>query len=94
MNGSTNQVTNNIDVVPSSNLATTCTPPADGFFTPANYRGAFEAGKKGWLNKWAYTSVVNIIPGLAPCPTDLNADGVTNTSDFLLFVAQFNLSCN
>ncbi|MFM9055379.1 MAG: hypothetical protein ACKOQY_01645 [Bacteroidota bacterium] len=94
VNGSTNQVTNNIDVVPTSNIATTCTPPADGFFVPANYRGAFEAGKKGWLNKWAYTSVVNIIPGLAPCPTDLNADGVTNTSDFLLFVAQFNLSCN
>ena len=94
INGTTNQVTDNIDVVPGSNIATTCTPPADGFFTPANYRGAFEAGKKGWLNKWAYTSVVNIVPGLAPCPTDLNSDGVTNTSDFLLFVAQFNLSCN
>lgn len=94
INGSTNQVTDNIDLTPTSNISTTCTPPADGFFVPANYRGAFEAGKKGWLNKWAYTSIVNIVPGLAPCPTDLNSDGVTNTSDFLLFVAQFNLSCN
>lgn len=94
INGTTNQVTDNIDLTPTSNITTTCTPPADGFFVPANYRGAFEAGKKGWLNKWAYTSIVNVVPGLAPCPTDLNSDGITNTSDFLLFVAQFNLSCN
>ena len=90
----TNPVTDNIDVVPSSNLSTVCTPPSDGFFTPANFRGAFEAGKKPWLNKWAYTSIVNVTPGLAPCPTDFTGDGVTNTSDFLIFVAQFNLSCN
>ncbi|MBK9402791.1 MAG: hypothetical protein IPN36_18730 [Bacteroidetes bacterium] len=94
INGSTNVVSDNIDVVPNSNLSTTCSAPNDGFFTPANYRGAFEAGKKPWLNKWAYTSVINVIPGLSPCPTDLNSDGQTNTSDFLLFVAQFNLSCN
>jgi hypothetical protein len=94
INGTTNVVSDNIDVVPTSNIATTCLPPADGFFTPANYRGAFEAGKKPWLNKWALTNVVNIIPGLSPCPTDLNADGFTNTSDFLIFVAQFNLACN
>lgn len=94
INGTTNVVSDNIDVVPSSNLATTCIAPADGFFTPVNFRGAFDATKKPWLNKWAYTSVINVIPGLAPCPTDLNADGQTNTSDFLIFVAQFNLSCN
>lgn len=94
INGTTNAVTNNIDVVPNSNLATTCTPPADGFFAPANYRGAFEAGKKPWLNKWAYTQVISVIPGLAPCPTDFNGDGITNTTDFLTFVSQFNLSCN
>lgn len=94
INGTTNAVTNNIDVVPNSNLTTTCTPPADGFFTPANYRGAFEAGKKPWLNKWAYTQVISVIPGLAPCPTDFNGDGITNTTDFLTFVSQFNLSCN
>lgn len=90
----TNPVTDNIDVVPSSNLATLCTPPSDGFFVPANYRGAFDSSKKPWLNKWAYTSIINVTPGLAPCPTDLTGDGVTNTSDFLIFVAQFNLSCN
>lgn len=94
INGTTNVVSDNIDVVPSSNLSTSCSAPNDGFFTPAPYRGAFEAGKKPWLNKWAYTSVINVIPGLTPCPTDLNSDGQTNTSDFLLFVAQFNLSCN
>lgn len=94
INGTTNVVSDNIDVVPTSNIATTCLPPADGFFTPANFRGAFEAGKKPWLNKWALTNVINIIPGLSPCPTDLNADGFTNTSDFLIFVAQFNLACN
>jgi len=91
---SSNPVTNNIVVVPTSNISTVCTPPVDGFFTPANFRGAFEAGKKPWLNKWAYTSIVNVTPGLVPCPTDLTGDGVTNTSDFLVFVAQFNLTCN
>lgn len=94
INGTTNAVSDNIDVVPNANIATTCTPPADGFFAPANYRGAFEAGKKPWLNKWAYTQVINVIPGLAPCPTDFNGDGITNTTDFLTFVSNFNLSCN
>lgn len=94
INGSTNQVTDNIDVVPTSNIATTCAPPADGFFAPANYRGAFEINKKPWLNRWAITNVINVIPGIQPCPTDLNSDGVTNTSDFLIFVGQFNLTCN
>ena len=94
INGATNAVSDNIDVTPTTNLATTCTAPADGFFTPANYRGAFAAGKKPWLNNWAITSIINIVPGLAPCPTDLDGSGATNTSDFLIFVAQFNLSCN
>ena len=94
INGTTNAVSDNIDVTPSPALTTSCFPAADGFFTPVNYRGAFDATKKPWLNKWALTSVINIIPGLSPCPTDLNADGFTNTSDFLIFVAQFNLACN
>ena len=92
--GNPNSVTDNIDVVPDANISTLCTPPNDGFFKAANYRGAFEAGKKPWLNNWAYTSVLSVIPGLKPCPTDLSGDGVTNTTDFLIFVAQFNLSCN
>ncbi len=29
----------------------------------------------------------------SPCPTDLNEDGITNTSDLLLFLGQFGVGC-
>ena len=94
MNTSTNVVTDTYDAVPNPNLATTCTPPVDGFFTIANYRGAFEAGKKSWLSNYSVNALLDLENGLVPCPTDINGDGVTNNVDFLQLVGSFNQSCD
>jgi len=32
--------------------------------------------------------------GVAACPTDLNFDGTTNVSDFLIFAPAFGTTCN
>jgi hypothetical protein len=32
--------------------------------------------------------------GVVACPTDLNADGVTDVLDFIIFAPAFNTSCN
>lgn len=94
MNTSTNSVSDKYDATPNPNLSTTCTPPVDGFFNPANYKGAFKAGEKSWLSDWAYGNLVNTSPGLVPCPTDINLDGITNNTDFLQLLGQFGQSCN
>jgi hypothetical protein len=96
INFSTNSVVGNdkFTVVPSSNLSTTASVPVNsGFFTPANYRGAFEAGKKSWLSDWSLLNVISFTPGLVACPTDINQDGITNNTDFLQLLGQFNQSC-
>ena len=80
-------------MIPSSNLSTTASAPNDGFFTPANYRGAFEAGKKSWLSDWSLLNVISLTSGLTACPTDINQDGTTNNVDFLQLLGQFNQSC-
>jgi hypothetical protein len=92
-NGTTNVVTTPYNATPAPALSSTLTAPADGFFTPAAYRGAFEGGKKSWLSDWTYTELLKTTPGLQPCPTDINADGITNNTDFLQLVGKFNQSC-
>jgi hypothetical protein len=95
MNVGTNAVTDQIDLIPASNLATTCaTAPVDGFFTPAPYRGAFEAGKKSWLSNYTYNALLDLENALVPCPTDANGDGQTNFNDLNLLLGQFNLGCD
>jgi len=98
MSGTTNNVSNKYNAVPTPALATTCSAPADGFFTTANYRGAFAPGVKSWLADWTYFSVYSNVSaatnGLVPCPTDVNGDGTTNNADFLQLLGQFNQSCN
>jgi hypothetical protein len=94
MNTSTNVVTDKYNATPTPALATTCTPPTDGFYSPANYRGAFESGKSSWLSDWSYASVLGITNGLVPCPTDINGDGITSNLDFLQLLSKFNQSCN
>ena len=69
------------------------TAPYDGFYTPVSYKGAFPATGKNWLSNWAYTQLINVTSGLQPCPTDINADGITNNVDFLILLGQFNQSC-
>jgi hypothetical protein len=95
MNFAANTVTggDKYDAVPDAQ-STTCTPPADGFFTPAPYRGAFEAGKKSWLSDWTILNLINATNGIVPCPTDVNADGVTNNADFLQLLGEFGQSCD
>jgi hypothetical protein len=71
-----------------------CVPPADGFFVPTNYRGAFELNKKSWLSNWAYSALLDATNGLVPCPTDITGDGSTNTADFLDLLGSFGTSCD
>ena len=71
------------------------TVPVDGFFTPANYRGAFSSvAGENWLSDWSYSQVMGATLGVAACPTDLNLDGITDVNDFLIFAPAFGTSCN
>lgn len=78
---------NPFHMTPTTNIASNITPPADGFFSVVNYRGAFDANKGSWLTEWASNQVLT---SLASNPTDLNNDGITNISDFSIFVNEFN----
>ena len=95
MNGNTNAVTTQLDAIPNPALSTTGCPtaPVDGFFSAAPYRGAFASSGKNWLSDWAYAQVLSVTAGLQPCPTDINADGVTNNVDFLQLLGKFNQAC-
>ena len=97
-----NVVTTKNDVVPNPALplnvgtGTGCSQaPSDGFFEPANYRGAFSSTPgDNWLSDWSYSQVLGSTLGVVACPTDLNGDGITNTSDFLIFAPAFGTNCN
>ena len=97
VDASTNAVTVKNDVTPNPALGITGCPsvPVDGFFEPANYRGAFSSvNGENWLSNWSYSQVLNSTSGVRACATDLNLDGTTNVSDFLIFAPAFNTSCN
>ena len=63
------------------------TPPADGFFSVVNYRGAFDATKTSWLSEWASNQITS---SQASNPTDLNNSGKTEVNDFLILLGKFN----
>jgi hypothetical protein len=70
------------------------TPPVDGFFSGAKYRGAFEPGAEPWTSGWTLASQLGTdISAAAGCPGDLNRDGVINATDFSLFVGAFGGNC-
>ena len=102
INGTTNAITTKNDVVPNTGVAafqlgTGCAQaPMDGFFSPANYRGAFapSANNENWLSDWTYSQVLNSTSGVSACPTDINNDGTTDVNDFLIFSGQFGQACN
>ena len=99
VNSNTNVVSVKNDVTPTSALVIGATPgciaPVDGFFEPANYRGAFSSTPgDNWLSNWTYSQVLNSTSGVRACPTDLNLDGTTDVSDFLIFAPAFNTTCN
>jgi len=77
---------NSFHATPLTNITSSLTPPADGFFSTVNYRGAFDANKASWLSEWAYAQVLT---SQQSNPTDLNNDGVTNIDDFGIFVPKF-----
>jgi hypothetical protein len=85
------------DATPTTPLSVSGCPvaPADGFFEPAAYRGAFssQAGKN-WLSDWTYSQVLGATQGLAACPTDIDVDGDTDVDDFLQLLGAFGTSCN
>jgi hypothetical protein len=93
MDYTANTVSDKYDAIPDL-VATTCSTPSNGFFTAANYRGAFEPGKKSWLSDWAILNIISATSGIVPCPTDVNTDGVTNNADFLQLLGEFNQSCD
>jgi hypothetical protein len=96
VNTATNVFSVKSDVVPNPALSTVGCPstPVDGFFEPANYRGAFSSTGDNWLSDWSYSALINATSGVVACPTDLNADGVTDVLDFIIFAPAFNTSCN
>jgi hypothetical protein len=95
MNGLNNTVGGQFDPNPTPGIVVAGCPtaPADGFFTPAAYAGAFDPNGPTWLSGWSYAQVLQVMGGLAPCPTDINQDGVTDNADFLILLSQFNLNC-
>jgi len=97
VDATTNAVTVKNDVTPNPALgiAGCPTPPVDGFFEPANYRGAFSSvNGENWLSNWTYSQVLNATTGVRACATDLNLDGTTDVNDFLIFAPAFGTSCN
>jgi len=97
INNSTNAVTVKNDVTPNPGLSIAgCpTPPVDGFYRAANYRGAFSPNaNENWLSNWSYSQVLGATKGIVACPTDINADGKTNVNDFLQLVNEFGKDCN
>lgn len=77
---------NPFHATPSSNIISSITPPADGFFSVVNYRGAFDANKSSWLSEWASNQIKT---SQAANPTDLNNSGTTEVNDFLILLGKF-----
>jgi hypothetical protein len=100
IDNTSNAVATKYDAIPDPSLATSTTATADGFFSPESYRGAFAANTASFLSPWAYATMLQTTGSAAPCPTDVSGptagvpDGITNNTDFLYLLGQFNHSCN
>lgn len=82
----TSYSSNPFHATPTSNITSSITPPADGFFSTVNYRGAFDASKGSWLSDWA---LAQVLTSQQSNPTDLNNDGKTDVTDYLILVGKF-----
>lgn len=96
MDVTNNTVTAKHDLIPLSNASAgaAAAVPVDGFFSPADYRGAFDANQKSWLSDYSHNALIQIEGNLNLCDEDINKDGVVDTNDFLRLVNAFNSSCN
>ena len=92
-NGTNSAMTTEVHAIPSTELVSASSAPADGFFTVVNYKGAFSASEanSSWLSEYGTVALKSLTNAN---PTDINKDGITNTSDFLLLVAKFGQSNN
>lgn len=91
----TSAVTGAINPVPAAGAATTTlAPPTDGFFTYANYRGAFAPGQTPWTAGWSLANQLNLDNSLRPCPADITGNGFIDINDFLDLNSVFNTSCD
>lgn len=91
-----NVVTDRVNPVPAAGTATTTlTPPVDGFFSGAKYRGAFEPGKKqSWLQGWTLAASLGTdVSAASGCVGDLDNDGDIDSFDFGLFTNAFGGNC-
>ncbi len=92
-----NVLTDRVNPVPAAGAGaaqTTLTPPIDGFFSGAKYRGAFEPGAEPWITGWTLASQIGLdVSAVAGCTGDLNKDGLVNSGDFSLFLNAFNNTC-
>ncbi|MEI7594727.1 MAG: hypothetical protein WCK02_03190 [Bacteroidota bacterium] len=82
----TSYTTNPFHVTPLTNIASTITAPADGFFSAVNFRGAFDANKTSWLSEWALNQVLT---SQQTTPSDLDNDGDVDVDDLSIFVNAF-----
>ena len=91
----TNAITGAYNPVPAAGTATTTlAPPTDGFFTYANYRGAFAPGQPAWTEGWTLGGRFDLDNSLIDCPADINGSGFIDVNDFLELNSQFNQSCD
>ncbi len=92
-----NVITDRVNPVPAAGAPaaqTSITPPIDGFFTGAKYRGAFIPGAEPWTTGWTLASQIGVdVAASARCPGDINGDGLINSTDFSLFVNLFGTNC-
>ncbi len=95
INVSNNAVTNPYNLVPAAGTASSPeVAPVDGFFTPANYKGAFKPGTTSpWTANWTLAALLETDNALVACPTDINKDGQTDVNDFLELNSAFGTSC-
>jgi hypothetical protein len=87
-NGSNTGFTTPFHIVPLTDMVSQSTPPADGFFSVVNYKGAFSAAEESnsWLSNYGLITVKSMG---SYNPTDINIDGVTDVNDFLLLLGKF-----
>jgi len=81
-------ISNMFHVTPAANV-TAPSAPNDGFFSPAPYRGAFDATKEGtWISNWANIEMQSLQD---TNPTDLNGDGITDGKDLSILLGKMGI---
>lgn len=84
-----------LNFVPAAGTASVAADaPVDGFFTSAQYCGAFAPGTSAsWLSDFSTVDALDLDNSLVSCPADINGDGDINTGDLVQFLGEFGNSC-